>query len=317
MIFYQDPHRRSFKNLRVSLTDACNLNCNYCTLGTDEEENVDHRPQQTAEKFIQLIALLHKNLHLESVRLTGGEPLLYRELPELILGIKSLGIKEINLTTNGFLLARKAEQLGKAGLNTINVSLDAIDESVFTHITKRKNDGRIFTGIENALQQGINVKLNAVVMKGINEHQILPLLNYAFSKNITIRFLELMTMGHLFETENSLFYAQQQILNTISQEYNFKPLIRKKSATANYWQTINGQIFGIIANESAPFCTDCNRLRLDAHGNIYGCLSNNQPISIINCTSNKQIEVKLNQALQQKQLFKFTGSELSMLKIGG
>ncbi|TAF44874.1 MAG: radical SAM protein [Sphingobacteriales bacterium] len=317
MISLANPHQRKFKNLRVSLTDVCNLNCVYCTLGNDDEINADHRPQQPASFFIKLVAKLHKQLHLDSIRLTGGEPLLYRHLSDLIEGLKQLNINDINLTSNGFLLARHALMLKKAGLKAINISLDAIDEELFFKITKRKNVTRVVAGIDTALQNGLTVKLNTVIMKGINENQILPLLDFAFSRNIPIRFLEVMAMGHLYQNVNQHFVSQQQILDTIATKHTFSTMVRKTSATAQYWLTNKGQTFGIIANETAPFCHDCNRLRLDAKGNIYGCLSNNNPIAIGIEMQPNILAQKLHEAMQQKQAYKFAGSQLSMLEIGG
>jgi len=314
---YTDPHNRMFKNLRLSLTDTCNLNCVYCTLGNEDEIIADHRPQQNAHFFIDLVAILHQKLKLESIRLTGGEPLLYRQLPQLIQGLSQLNIHNINMTSNGFLLARQAKTLKIAGLKSINISLDAMDENVFYAVTKRKNVNRVLDGVDAALQNGLSVKLNAVIMKDINESEILPLLDFAFSRNITLRFLEVMAMGHLNNSAQNYFVAQQHILDIIATKYQFKIVERKPSATANYWQTTNGHRFGIIANESAPFCHDCNRLRLDAKGNMYGCLSNNNPISIDSKLDSEALAQKLQQAMQQKQLFKFAGSELSMLEIGG
>jgi cyclic pyranopterin phosphate synthase len=285
-------------------------------LGNEEEIIADHRPQKKASFFIDLIDKLHQRLNLDSIRLTGGEPLLYRELPQLIAGLKLANIPNIKMTSNGFLLERQVEVLKNAGLKSINISLDAIDEEVFYKMTKRNKVIRVIQGIDAAINCGIDVKLNAVIMKGLNESQILPLLDFAFTRNIPIRFLEVMAMGHLYNGVENHFVSQQQILDTISTKYQISPLPRKSSATANYWKTTCGQTFGIIANESAPFCQDCNRLRLDAKGNIYGCLSNNNPIAIAGSDSST-LTYKLQQAMQQKQLFKFAGSELSMLEIGG
>jgi GTP 3',8-cyclase len=317
MIPYHDPHHRKFKNLRVSLTDVCNLNCVYCTLGTETEIMADHRPQKPASFFIDLISQLHQQLKLETVRLTGGEPFLYRQLPELIQGLVQQNIADIKITTNGFLLSRQVQKLKLAGLKAINVSLDAMDEAIFFKITKRSNVNRVIEGIDAALQHNLTVKLNAVIMLGVNENQILPLLEFAFSRNITVRFLEVMAMGHLQHQAASYFVSQQQILDSIATKYQFFLTDRKASATANYWQTSCGNIFGIIANETAPFCHDCNRLRLDAKGNIYGCLSNNTPININNNVAPLALTQKLQEAMQQKQLLRFTGSALSMLHIGG
>jgi cyclic pyranopterin phosphate synthase len=172
-------------------------------------------------------------------------------------------------------------------------------------------------GIDAAIEAGLSVKINAVVMKGINESQLLPLLEYAFSKNVIIRFLEVMAMGHLHQSANKYLFSRQEILDLAASNYTFHELPRTTSSTSEYWKTQQGNIFGIIANESEPFCHDCNRLRLDSDGNIYGCLSNNHPISLAGINDQEQLVEKLQEALSQKQAVRFVGSELSMLNIGG
>ena len=144
-----------------------------------------------------------------------------------------------------------------------------------------------------------------------------PIVDFAFANDIPIRFLEVMAMGHLHHQPQQYFYSQDELLNTIASKYSFAKLERNHAATANYWQTKDGHTFGIIANESAPFCRDCNRLRLDSSGNIYGCLSSNHPINISNWNNQEEVTDKLQEALLQKQPIKFTGSSLSMLQIGG
>lgn len=313
----QDQYHRQFKTLRVSLLNTCNMGCVYCSMGEEEEIEYDHRPQKTAAHLLSLIQKMHQQLDLKTVRLTGGEPLLFRELPELIRGIRQLSVAKISMTTNGFLLQRQAKALADSGLQTINVSLDAIDENVFYQITRRRKVSKVFAGIDAALKAGIEVKLNAVIMKGINELQIMPLVEYAFERNIAIRFLEVMAMGHLYGDADKHIVSQQDILDRLSLNYHFKLLPRKPSATANYWETTAGNIFGIIANESEPFCKDCDRLRLDSDGNIYGCLSVDHGIPISETDSPAALTAKLQLAMQQKQAVRFTGSSMSMLDIGG
>jgi cyclic pyranopterin phosphate synthase len=238
-------------------------------------------------------------------------------LPELIRSLNEIGIPKISMTSNGYLLGRQAAALKAAGLQAINVSLDAVDEPSFYKMAKRRHLDRVLNGIETALDLGIEVKLNAVIMRGMNEEQIIPLVDYAFGKNIPIRFLEVMSMGHLHHESDKYLFSQQELLDTIAAKYNFSRLPRKASATANYWQTATGNTFGIIANNSEPFCSDCSRLRLDAEGNMYGCLSSNHPIAMNPEDNEYLLQEKLQLAMSQKQLHHFVGSELSMLQIGG
>ena len=314
----RDEYGRTFKTLRVSLLSRCNLGCVYCSLADDgiPDKPAPDKPMPVQD-LLQLIKTLHSQLQLKTIRLTGGEPLLYPDLVKVIEGIREMGIESIKLTTNGFLLERLAKPMKLAGMKSINVSLDAVDEDVFFLMSKRNNVERIKDGIQAAIEAGMEVKINAVLMKGINEFQIIPLLEYAFEKNIIIRFLEVMAMGHLHQNSKKYLCTSQEILDVVSSRYNIQKLQRGNSSTANYWQTEHGHVFGIIANESEPFCHDCNRLRLDSHGNIYGCLSSNHPIPIGGINDPSQLQEKLQQALLQKQAVRFTGSELSMLDIGG
>jgi cyclic pyranopterin phosphate synthase len=321
-----DNYGRTFKTLRVSLLSSCNLGCVYCVAGDEAAAAVSHpviatRPGADSHlampELLQIIERLHGQLQLETVRLTGGEPLLYSGLTGLISGLRSIGIREIKLTTNGFLLKRLAVPIREAGMQSINISLDAVDEDVFFLMSKRHGVQRIMDGVDAALEAGLEVKINSVIMKGLNESQVIPLLEFAASRHVRIRFLELMAMGHLHERSGKYLCSQEEILSTLAGKYHFRPLGRAGGATANYWETEEGHVFGVIANESEPFCSDCNRLRLDSLGNIYGCLSSNHPISLDPADSAEGWGEKLQEALRQKQALRFVGSDLSMLHIGG
>lgn len=319
MVEVRDIYGRTFRTLRVSLTNTCNLGCVYCTYGNDElKENYKSSKEHSLSlaELSKSILQLHQALCLDTIRFTGGEPLLYKELPELVKAVRQAGVRNLKLTTNGLLLDSLAHNLKDAGISSINISLDAIEEDVFFKMSRRNGINRIFSGIDAALKAGIDVKLNSVIMKGLNDSQILPLFEYAYSKGITIRFLEIMAMGHLYGNADSSFFSQDEILERIGQKHSFTRLPRKSSSTANYWITGEGYRFGIVANESEPFCGDCDRLRLDSYGNIYGCLSSNHPISIKN-TGNDELVHRLKEALNQKQALRFAGSELSMMHIGG
>jgi cyclic pyranopterin phosphate synthase len=314
-----DQYNRTFKVLRVSVINRCNLGCMYCTEHGDDAAALRTNQKSgnlDASGLMSIIQKLHRLLGLETVRLTGGEPLLYPELPLIVRGLVDAGIPDISLTTNGILLNRKAEELKDAGLQSVNVSLDAIDRDVFFAVNKRDNLDKVLAGIDAAIEAGLSVKLNAVILKGINDNQLIPLLEYAWSKDIVIRFLEVMAMGHLHKDPWKYFFGQQEMLQTISAKYPVRSMTREAASTANYWTTTDNRKFGIIANESSPFCHDCNRLRLDSAGRLFGCLSSNNGIDVINASESEMIEA-LKKALAQKQSLKFVGSELSMLQIGG
>lgn len=314
-----DQMGRSFSKLRISLTNTCNLACSYCV---PEKKGLAVKSNATSyvlnnSEYIKIIKSIVHHVPIKTIRLTGGEPLLYKGIVPLVAGIKNAGIENIRMTTNGYLLKSLVPSLKEAGLNSINVSLDAVSEEVFFKISKRRNLKSILEGIEKALDLGIAVKINSVIMKGVNEDQILPLLNFAGVRKISLRFLELMSMGHMAFEHDKYFYSEKEILKKISESNSCFPVEREASATANYWITEQLQEFGIISNISHPFCSDCDRLRLDSYGNIFGCLSSNQPVSVLDCLNDpEEMKRKLKIALSQKQI-SFKGSTLSMKSIGG
>src|SRR5258708_10914374 len=224
----KDIYGRTFRTLRVSLLNHCNLGCVYCVAGDDaalKKHNAasghKNSPQAplSVPALLGIIERLHGQLGLGTIRLTGGEPLLYKDLVELIAGIRSIGIPDIKLTTNGFLLERLAAPMKAAGLESLNVSLDAVEEETFFRMSKRHGADRIIRGIDAARRAGLDVKINTVVMKGMNDSQILPLLDFAFSRDLRIRYLEVMAMWHLYETAGQYLFCQKDLLSVIPGRY--------------------------------------------------------------------------------------------------
>jgi cyclic pyranopterin phosphate synthase len=327
----KDKYGRSFEKLRVSLINDCNFSCVYCvgdeinstgknTIGlfTPEFSVGKGIEKLKTDDFVQLISAMHSILDLKSVRLTGGEPLLYGELIPLIKQIKALGIDDIRMTTNAYYLKGKVNDLMAAGLQAINISVDAIDPEIFARMSRNNRTERVFDAIDEAVKSGIELKLNAVILRNLNDSQIIPLLEYSAERNIPIRYLELMKMGPIYNQQKDLFYPESEILDTIRSKYDIQELPRKHSATSRYWETTSGVRFGIIANESTPFCHDCNRLRMDSRGYFYGCLSNANGIRLTDFINDEpKLITKLEELLAMKQAVKFQGSILSMRNIGG
>ncbi len=323
MINIEDNQGRRFEKLRISLLNTCNFSCVYCVsdqmasayrevVPAPKEERLD------TDEFVSLIEAVHKLTGLKSIRLTGGEPLLYMQLIPLIEKIRSIGINDIRLTTNGYYLKERASELFDAGVESVNISVDAIDPAIFNKISRHPNASRVFPGIEAAVNAGMNVKLNAVIMRGKNDSQIIPLLDYATRLGVKIRFLELMKMGHLYHSESGLFFSEKEMLSIIQEKYGIEKVKHEYAETAHYWRTSNGGIFGIIANESTPFCHDCNRLRMDSNGYFYGCLSNKHGEKLSPYIHDDALLTeKLRGLLHLKQPVRFHGSELSMRNIGG
>jgi len=319
-----DPIGRSFKKLRVSLTHDCNYACLYCASGdhdliaNDPGVNSNHhRPHLKTDELLTIIKKLNNELQLEAVRLTGGEPLLHPRLRSIVLGIKELGIENIGMTTNGHLLAGKATELYAAGLKSVNISLDAISEQTFTRMSRFYGLSKVLKSIDKVIETGLTVKLNCVVVADENEKEIVPLLEYAMQKGIVIRFLELMNMGPLHSKGSTKIVTAQNILETIAEKYSFIHLPDEHGSTAKYW-SINGiKVFGIIANDSSPFCNECNRLRLDSYGNIYGCLSSLIPVEVGPEITRFKLKSALQMAITHKQQTHFVGNKRTMQSIGG
>ncbi len=321
-----DPYGRTFKKLRVSLTHECNYACLYCAdesaksttaaslLGNPIPAKKSLLP---VDGLIKMISNLHAELQLDTVRLTGGEPMLYPDLLSVVSGLKNLGIPKIAMTTNGHQFYSQANALKAAGLSSVNISIDALEVETFKKMSRNKGLENVLRSIDKALEIGLELKLNTVVLKGINDSQILALLEFAMNKGILIRFLELMPMGPLHQSYKSLFFSESSILDLISKNYKFDSLPKEKNATAHYWSINQQKAFGIIANDSTPFCSDCDRLRLDSYGNIYGCLSSLKAITLKPDTSAYLLSEALTEALTHKQQLNFKGNHRTMQSIGG
>lgn len=312
-----DKYGRSFSTLRISLTSLCNLACSYCVPQSKSklEKPTAHWP--SPEAILANVSKIKSFVEVKKIRLTGGEPTLYPFLIELVASLKIQTQCPIHMTTNGYVLQPLLEPLKQAGLEGLNVSLDTLNEETFTKLSARKGLPAILEAIQQAVALGFNVKLNMVVVGGVNEQEILPMLEYAMGLGVELRYLEVMEMGHLHTgNKESIFVGQDQILESIQQKYRLVQKPKKNHATGREWQLANGYTFGIIANTSTPFCSDCDRLRLDSQGNIFGCLSKNEPISLRDLEET-EVHGALVQALAQKQPFQFVGSDLRMLDIGG
>lgn len=308
----EDHLGRSFRSLRLSLTSRCNFACTYCV---GDQPVTSKRGSLPASEMLRMILPVVEEAGIESIRLTGGEPTLYPELLTLIRMLRDRGIGEVQLTTNGFSLLKLARPLADAGLTSLNVSLDGADRESFLRMTRRDLFARVLQGIELSASI-LPTKLNAAIVAGKNTDQVLPLFYLARSLGVTLRYLELMAMGPMHHTAQDLIFTEREILTTLGRDFSFTPVPRAPSATARYWQTEDGTRFGIIANESAPFCSDCDRLRMDSSGRIYGCLSDDTGIQV-NRASRTEIREALREALSRKQDVRFKGSTRSMLEVGG
>jgi cyclic pyranopterin phosphate synthase len=269
----RDTFDRPLRNLRVSVTDRCNLRCQYC-MPEDDYVWLQRQALLTFEEITWLVDIF-ADLGVDKVRLTGGEPLLRRDLPTLIRMLVQTGrLRDLALTTNGVLLAEQAEALFAAGLPRVTVSLDTLKPDRFSALTKRDTHDRVLRGLDAVQQVGFQeVKLDTVVIRGFNDDELIDLLEYAKSIAAEVRFIEYMDVGGATHWSLDTVYARADILRRLRRHYgNIEPLPERGSAPAERFRLRDGTVFGIIASTTMPFCGACDRSRLTADGMWYLCL---------------------------------------------
>ncbi len=269
----KDLWGRPLRSLRVSVTDRCNLRCQYCM---PEEEYV-WLPRETLLTFKEIVFLtdLFSEQGVDRIRLTGGEPLLRKDLASLIGMLqKNTRIHDMAMTTNGILLAEQAQNLFDAGLHRITVSLDTLKPERFKALTRRNSLAQVFEGIESVGRVGFRgLKLDAVAMKGYNDDELIPLIEYGKRVNGEVRFIEYMDVGGANDWSADKVLSRKEILVMLGQYYGtIEPVCEISSAPAQRFRLPDGTTFGIIPSTTMPFCSTCDRSRLTADGMWYLCL---------------------------------------------
>ena len=273
-----DTLNRPLRDLRISVTDRCNFRCVYCMpkeiFGSDYPY-LPHSEVLTFEEITRL-ARIFSTFGVKKIRLTGGEPLVRKDLPNLISMLAEISDLDLTLTTNGALLARNAQALKDAGLNRITVSLDSLDNDVF----KALNDvdfpvEKVLEGMEAAQKVGLEpIKVNMVVKRGVNESSILPMAHYFHEKGYILRFIEYMDVGHTNGWRTNDVVSSKEIVDMIDAELPLESIDPNyKGEVANRWRYKDGSgEIGVISSVTQPFCSTCNRARLSAEGKFYTCL---------------------------------------------
>src|SRR5437588_2506230 len=270
----RDGHGRLIGDLRVSVTDRCNFRCQYC-MPAEGLRWLDRAELLTFEEIERLVRLLVR-LGLRSVRLTGGEPLVRRELPKLIELLSAVeGLEDLSLTTNGYLLEGMAAELVEAGLERINVSLDSLSRDRFFQMTRRDSLSQVIRGLETleGFPQLGPVKVNCVAMRGFTEDEVIPFAELARRKPYQVRFIEFMPLDADRAWSADRVLTGAEIRGMIDSVYPLEPLEREAHATAKVWRFRDGRgEIGFVNPVSEPFCADCDRIRLTAEGKLRTCL---------------------------------------------
>ncbi|MFT3836517.1 MAG: GTP 3',8-cyclase MoaA [Myxococcaceae bacterium] len=270
----RDQLGRPLKNLRLSVTDRCNLRCAYCM--PEAEYQWLPTPQILSFEEISSLVDVFIGLGVDKVRLTGGEPLVRRELFELVkLLAAKKGLRDLAMTTNGVLLAGEAARLRDAGLQRVTVSLDTLQPERFKALTRRDSHPQVLAGIQAAAEVKFprGLKLDTVVMAGVNDDELLPLLDFAKAGGAELRFIEYMDVGGATKWSSAQVVSKAEMLRRIAAARGtVTALPEEGSAPAQRYQLEDGTTFGIIASTTAPFCGQCDRARLTADGMWFRCL---------------------------------------------
>lgn len=288
-----DSHGRVLRDLRVSVTDRCNFRCLYCLPETEAAANFYQnrfatqsgnrltrtwtpRSELLSFEEIENFVRLAVALGISKIRLTGGEPLLRKDIETLVAKIAAIpGVEDLAITTNGFHFAEVAHYLKYAGLKRVTFSLDSLDRANFIRITGRDGLDSVLNSIRLAQEMGFSpVKVNAVIIRGLNDQEIPALAEFGLKNNLAMRFIEFMPLDSKRAWEKEAVVPAREILQSLQQSFSLEPVASSNSSeTARRWRHVNSSAeIGIIAPVSEPFCGHCNRLRLTADGQIRTCL---------------------------------------------
>ena len=267
-----DQFQRPLRNLRLSVTDRCNLRCSYCM---PEQEYV-WLPREDILQFeeIEQLVDVFVDLGVDKVRLTGGEPLLRRDLPVLVSALASRPrISDLALTTNGILLRQQASELAEAGLHRVTVSLDTLRPERFRELTRSNDLDRVLDGIAAAAPLFPGLKIDTVVIRGTNDDELVELIEFGRRYGAEVRFIEYMDVGGATHWSMDRVMTCAEILQSVGRHYgSVVPIVESSSAPADRYRLPDGTVFGVIASTTRPFCEDCDRSRLTADGMWYLCL---------------------------------------------
>jgi cyclic pyranopterin phosphate synthase len=276
-----DGFGRKITYLRMSVTDRCDFRCVYCM--AEDMEFLPRARVLTLEEMTE-IGKAFVELGIEKIRLTGGEPLIRRNMESMVASLGNMpGLKELTITTNGSQLQQKAQRLSEAGVKRINVSLDSLETDKFKRLTRTGDLNTVLKGIEAAKNAGFErIKLNAVILKGRNDNEVVDLLEYALDNSLDISFIEEMPLGQISEHDRALsFCSSAELRDMIGQKYELLPTSEATAGPSRYWRIPGYESrVGFISPHSENFCDSCNRIRLTVEGRLLLCLGNEHSVDL-------------------------------------
>lgn len=307
-----DSHGRKMRKLRVSLLDACNFRCTYCMPSSASFSKI--HDLLTPDEIGTIVSNLTK-LGIQEVRLTGGEPTLRAELVEIAQRLSELPLKSLGITTNALLLKRFLPELRKTNLKSINISLDSLDRNNFKDIALYDGLSAVVESIDCAIEMGFKVKINTVLMQQ-NLGELDQFLDFARSRSVEIRFLELMKIGVAVDSFENTFVPAAHVIHSLRKQYKMKQIDVALDSTAFKYQLENGVQVGFIASESMPFCGNCSRLRLDSKGALRSCLMQEHKLNLRGLPF-EQYPAVVSKVIQMKPYDRIEKVEQPMYQIGG
>ena len=301
----KDSFGRKHTYLRISLTERCNLRCLYCM----PKEGVELTPKKNLMQSNEIfyLAKLFVKHGVSKIRLTGGEPFIRKDFPEIARKLSKLPV-ELSISTNAIIINKHLDLLKECNIKSINVSLDTLQEERFETITLRNNFKNVIQNIQELLKQGFNIKINAVLMKGVNDDEIIDFINFTKNRNIAFRFIEFMPfVGNKWKRDKIVSY--ESILNVVKNHFGEDKLIflgNKKHETSRNFKIVDFKgSFGIISTVTNPFCDQCNRIRLTADGKIKNCLfSSKEKNLLIALREGNPIEPIISKTLLSKKFIR-------------
>lgn len=276
-----DSFGRRITYVRMSVTDRCDLRCRYCMA-----EKMTFMPRRDVLDFEEIATLADVLIArgVRRIRLTGGEPLVRRDVMHLVERLGSRigeGLDEVTLTTNGTQLSKHAEGLFAAGVRRINVSLDTLDTQRFAHITRRDRLGQVLEGIEAAASAGLTIKINMMALAGVNEGEFETMLAWCGARGFDLTLIETMPLGEIEDHRPERYLSLQDVLADLQQRWTLKPSLHRSGGPARYYDVDEvGVRLGLITPMSHNFCDGCNRIRIAATGTVYGCLGHEQKVEL-------------------------------------
>ncbi|MCG9477905.1 MAG: GTP 3',8-cyclase MoaA [Actinomycetia bacterium] len=322
-----DGFGRVHRDLRISVTDRCNFRCTYCM----PAEGLDWMAREdllTYEELTRVARVCVERFGFDGIRLTGGEPTVRANLPVLIEQLSSLGV-DLSLTTNGTTLTNLAPTLVSAGLERINISLDSLQRERFEQITRRDELDKVLDGIDAAVSAGLApVKINCVVMRGVNDDEIVDFARFGRERGVTVRFIEFMPLDAQGEWTNEQVVTKAEIVAAIGDVFPLEPVAERESDPAARWRYVDGGgEFGVIPSVTEAFCESCDRVRLTADGMLRHCLFATRELDLRTLLRNEATDDDLAAAITAEVGAKWAGHQInqvhfirparSMSQIGG